>query len=98
MAHEEHDFSSELEKLRKRREEVKNTIEQAKGRAAELEHRAEEQKKILENMGVTPDTALHVLEALKHEIIYTKDIAERLLEEVEDGIEEYKRTGQAEII
>lgn len=97
QTHEDHhDFSSELEELRKRREEVKSVIEQAKGRAVELEHRAEEQKKILENLGVTPETALHVLEALKHEIIYTKDLAERLIEEVENGIEEYKQARQTD--
>lgn len=89
--HEEHKhLAEELENLRKRREHIKSVLEQAKGRAAELENRIEEQRVLLLDLGVTPDTAPHVLEALRNEIIYNKNIAERLIEEVEGVVYERK--------
>lgn len=97
-SHQEHNFSDKLEELRRRREAVKNTIEQAKGRAVELERRAEEQNKILSDLGVTPETAPKVLEALEQEIVYNTDLAERLLEEVENGVKEYQQAEQASTI
>jgi len=82
---------AELEILRKRRDTIKSAIEQAKGRAVELAHRAEESRRILSEMNVTPENAELVLQALENEIIYTKDAAERLIREVEIDIENSKQ-------
>lgn len=82
----DHDQASVLEDLFKRKEAIKNKLEQAKGRFDEIERRVQEEEQELLALGVTPETAEQVLEALNNEIIIYMDTATRLVEEIENDI------------
>lgn len=83
----DHDRASQVDELFKRKETIRNKLEQAKGRLDEINKRIQEEEDQLTALGVTPHTAEQVLEELNNEIIVCIDTATRLVEEIENDSE-----------